>query len=101
MSDLKQAKCRIMELEQENGRLKKRNRDAYSARKEIKGELETIKLKCKQANESADITRQKGATMYVYVKWLTDRLHSIEGQDGQSLEDYDKALQGEFNERER
>ena len=101
MNDLKQAKCRIMELEQENSRLKKRKLDAYSARKEMKEELKAIELKCKQANESADIIRQKGATMYVYVKWPTDRLHSIEGQDGQSLEDYDKALQGEFNERDR
>ena len=98
-NELKQAECRIMELEQENSRLKKRNRDAYSARKEIKGELETVKLKCKQANESADIIRQKGATMYVYVKWLTDRLHSIEGQDGQTLEEYEKVLQAEFNAR--
>ena len=99
MNELKQAKCRIMELEQENGRLKKRNRDAYSARKEIKEELKTIELKCKKANDAADIIRQKGATMYVYVKWLTDRLHSIEGQDGQTLEEYDKSLQAEFNAR--
>ena len=97
--ELKQANCRIMELEQENGRFKKRNRDAYSKIKVLKAELEVAERGKKQAVQQGKIIRAKGAMLYAYTKWAVDRLHRLEGLDGQSLDDYEKSLEKEFNER--
>ena len=97
MSDLKD--CRIMELEQENARIKKRNAKAYGTIKELKGDIKTMQATVAKADSDADGIRRKGATLYAYTKWMIDRLHRLESADGVSLDGYEKKLQAEFNGR--
>ena len=95
---LKQAECRIMELEQANKSLMKRNAKAYGTIKELKADVKKMQAAVVTADTDAERIRHKGRTLYAYVKWMIDRLHRLEGLEGQTLNEYERGIEKEYNE---